>query len=79
MTTATTKRTSRKEHAARMQALRAQARAIVATGVCPDCGFPLKANLSITGWYQCVAYACDAFREPQYRDLPKCHFQCFTD
>ncbi|OPZ63971.1 MAG: hypothetical protein BWY85_01420 [Firmicutes bacterium ADurb.Bin506] len=55
----------------------AEARAIVATGVCPDCGLPLKRNLSLAGWWQCVR--CTDYPAPEYAQYPKCSFQTFTD
>lgn len=55
------------------------AREVVASGKCPICGSPLHRNLAIAGWWQCVAYPCDSHRQPQYRSLPKCEFQCFTE
>ncbi|OPZ82532.1 MAG: hypothetical protein BWY76_02682 [bacterium ADurb.Bin429] len=73
------KRNSRKEHQERMARLRAEAQAVVATGVCPQCGQPLKRNLAMAGWWQCVCYATPSFRDAQYRDLPSCSFQCFTE
>ncbi len=72
-------RQERKQHAARMEACKAQARATVATGKCPDCGLPLLRNSALAGWYQCAAYATPSFRLPQYRDAASCHFQCFTE
>jgi hypothetical protein len=69
----------RAEHEARMAALLAKARAIVATGVCPDCGSPLVHNNALPGWWQCAGYACDEFRKPEHKHLPSCHFQTFTE
>ena len=66
---------SRKRH----EELTAQNRAIVATGKCPDCGAPLVRNMAIAGWYQCAAYPCLQMRKPEFKDLPKCEFQCFTE
>lgn len=56
-----------------------QNREIVRAGKCPDCGSPLKRNNSLAGWWQCVAYAVPYMREAQYRALPNCSFQCFTE
>lgn len=66
-------------HRARLDAIHAEAAAIVATGVCPDCGTPLVRNSAIAGWWQCGAYACESHRRPEYRGLPKCSFQIFTE
>jgi hypothetical protein len=60
-----------------MDALTTKARAIVATGVCPDCGRPLKRNLSIAGWWQCVQYGSEQFRRD--KNQPSCAFQTFTE
>jgi hypothetical protein len=53
--------------------------AIVQTGVCPTCGTGLVRNTALSGWWQCGAYAAESHRQPEYRGLPKCHFQTFTD
>jgi hypothetical protein len=55
-----------------------KAKQIVATGKCPQCGTPLVYNSSITGWWQCGAYACEAMRKPEFKGLPSCSFQIFT-
>ena len=55
-----------------------KAQAIVDSGQCPRCGTGLVYNNAIKGWWQCGAYACEAMRKPEYRDLPSCDFQCFT-
>jgi hypothetical protein len=55
-----------------------KARAIVATGKCPECGTALIHNSAITGWWQCGAYASPGLRKPEFRELPKCSFQIFT-
>lgn len=73
---------SRKEkaaHQARMNALHEEAQGHVNRGTCPCCGTALRRNLALTGWWQCGAYACEAMREPQFRGLPSCSFQCFTE
>lgn len=75
----TNRRESRKQHQARMEALKAEARRIVATGQCPNCGSPLVYNNALPGWWQCAGYASDDFRKPEHRHLPKCHFQTFTE
>ncbi len=61
---------------AKLDALQAEARKIVNTGVCPDCGAKLKRNLSITGWWQCEQYGSVGFRKDENK--PACPFQCFT-
>ena len=65
--------------AARIAAAHAEARRVVATGVCPDCGTPLRRNLALAGWWQCDAYGEPSFRRPEHRDRPKCAFQTFTE
>ena len=71
--------TKRKAHETRMQALLEQARAIVAGGVCPTCGTKLVRNSAMAGWWQCGAYACEAMRRPEFKGLPTCHWQTFTE
>jgi hypothetical protein len=51
--------------------------AIVATGVCPLCGWPVKRNLALTGWYQCSQYGADGFRADSTK--PQCSWQGFTE
>jgi len=63
----------------RLAEITAEAVLVVSTGRCPQCGTPLIRNTSMYGWWQCGAYACEAFRAPEFRGLPECHFQCFTD
>ena len=63
-------------HRANMDRLHAEAQAVVNTGKCPQCGLPLKRNLAITGWWQCVR--CTDYPTPEYAQYPKCSFQCFT-
>ena len=72
-------KTSKKEHIARMNAIREANRAIVATGKCPDCGSPLYRNNALAGWFQCACYPCEDFRKPEYKGMPSCGFQCFTE
>ncbi len=55
-----------------------KARAVVATGKCPECGTALVCNSAITGWWQCGAYACEAMRKSEFKGLPPCNFQIFT-
>ena len=48
--------------------------AIVAKGVCPQCGTKLYRNLSMAGWYQCGHVGAVGFqKEPG----PHCDFQIF--
>lgn len=68
-----------KTHDARMSLLKARAAAIVATGVCPECGTPLRRNLALAGWWQCDAMGEPSFRRPEHRDKPRCSFQTFTE
>lgn len=74
-----TRRTARTAHADRMNALRAQAAAIVETGHCPHCGTPLVRNLALAGWWQCGAFGEASFRKPEHRDRAHCSFQTFTE
>ena len=73
------RRNATKEHQARLGAIHAEALRIVATGVCPQCGTPLRRNNALAGWWQCGAYATPSFRLPEHRNLPSCSFQCFTE
>lgn len=70
-------KTSRAAHRAHMEALHQTARAIVATGKCPDCGAGLRRNLSLAGWWQCEQYGAVGFRKDASR--PACSFQTFTE
>jgi hypothetical protein len=54
------------------------AKQIVATGQCPQCGTRLVHNSAMAGWWQCGAYACEAMRKPEFKGLPSCSFQIFT-
>ena len=54
----------------------AEAVKIVSTGICPQCGAPLKRNLSMTGWWQCEQYGADTHRADPSK--PSCSFQTFT-
>lgn len=65
--------------AARMEAAKAEAQRVVATGQCPLCGLPLRRNSSLTGWWQCVACCAPSCSPPEHRDKPRCSFQCFTE
>lgn len=64
-------------HKAKMDAIRAEASKIVATGKCPCCDRPLRRNLSLTGWWQCSQLGAEGFRADASQ--PSCNFQCFTD
>jgi hypothetical protein len=72
-------RTERAAAVERSRELRRIAQAAFDTNTCPSCGSPVAVNTALTGWIQCVAYPCDAFRKPEYRHLPKCHWQGFTE
>jgi hypothetical protein len=73
-----TKRQRQAERAKRLARLR-EAAAILATKVCPQCGAKLVRNTSLTGWWQCGAYACEAMRKMEFAGLPSCSFQMFFD
>lgn len=61
----------------RREAYLKEARAVVATGRCPDCGSPLRRNLALKGWWQCSQYGADGFRADSTK--PACNFQTMTD
>ena len=64
-------------HKAHMDALRAEARKIVETGKCPQCGSGLRRNLALAGWWQCAQFGAVTHRaRPQD---PSCDFQTFTE
>jgi len=67
----------RKAEIARMAQERARVAAIVALGVCPECGAPLRRNLALTGWWQCAQYGAPGFRADAA--TPACSWQGFTD
>jgi ribosomal protein L37AE/L43A len=52
------------------------ARLTVATGVCPECGQPLRYNNAMAGWWQCSGYGAEGFRAP---GSTPCSFQTFTE
>ena len=54
----------------------AEAKAIVATGKCPQCGTRLRNNLAMTGWWQCAQLGAEGFRLDSSK--PSCSFQTFT-
>lgn len=64
---------SKRRQAARV----AEARRIVATGQCPQCGAALRHNLSLSGWWQCSQYGAEGFRADSSK--PACSFQTFTE
>ncbi len=53
-----------------------EGRKIVAGGTCPRCSRPLKQNLSLQGWYQCVQFGAKGFRKDA--ESPSCNFQTFV-
>lgn len=55
----------------------AEARRIVTSGVCPQCGAGVRRNLALTGWYQCKQFGSDGFRENSSK--PSCSWQTFTE
>lgn len=64
-------------HEAHMNALHAEARTIVAIGICPRCGSGLRRNLAIAGWWTCEQRGAVTHRaRPQD---PDCNFQTFTE
>lgn len=71
------RKTQREAQKARIEKAQAAARAIVATGVCPECGKPLRRNWSLAGWWQCEQLGAIGFRKNA--ELPPCSFQCFTE
>ncbi len=64
-------------HKDRMDAIHANAQAIVATGKCPTCGSGLRRNNSMTGWWQCEQYGAEGFRARP--NAPSCSWQDFTE
>jgi hypothetical protein len=62
---------------AKREARLAAARAVVATGKCPQCGRPLRRNLSLTGWWQCSQLGAPGFRADSSQ--PSCDWQTFTE
>lgn len=61
----------------RIEAAQAATRAIVTTGVCPDCGAGLRRNNSLTGWWQCQQFGAEGFRKDSSK--PSCNWQGFTE
>ena len=70
-------RRRRAEAKARIEAALAEARRIVASGKCPNCGGGLRRNLSMAGWWQCEQFGAEGFRKDSSR--PSCDFQTFTE
>jgi len=54
-----------------------EAKAIVKTGKCPQCGSGLKRNIALAGWWQCEQYGSEQFRKDPLK--PICSFQTFTE
>lgn len=59
-------------HKSHMAELHKEAREIIATNKCPDCGSGLHRNLALFGWWQ-----CDRFGRLCKEGKP-CNFQTFT-
>lgn len=62
---------------AKREARHAEARAIVASGVCPYCGAGIRRNLALAGWFQCDQFGAVGFRKDA--NAPACGFQTFTE
>jgi ribosomal protein L37AE/L43A len=69
------KREAREAAQKRLTAALSEARDVVATGVCPTCGRPLRRNLALLGWWQCSQFGADGFRADSTQ--PSCDFQTF--
>lgn len=54
-----------------------KARQTVSSGVCPECGAPLRRNLALAGWWQCSQYGAETHRADP--NSPSCSFQTFTE
>lgn len=63
----------------RIAKAKAEAQQHVHRGTCPQCGLPLKRNLALAGWWQCVAFGEPSFRPAGFAAAAKCSFQCFTE
>ncbi|KKN81354.1 hypothetical protein LCGC14_0319670 [marine sediment metagenome] len=70
------RRTERAESKRRIEQAQKETRAIVTTGICPECGSGLQQNLALTGWWQCDQYGADGFRKDDSK--PACGWQGFT-
>lgn len=64
-------------HRQEREARLAEARRIVSTGKCPQCGRALRRNSSMTGWWQCSQFGAVGFRADA--NVPPCSFQTFTE
>ena len=61
----------------RLEAAHAEARRVVQSGKCPQCGSPVRRNLALTGWWQCSQYGAEGFRADSSK--PSCSWQGFTE
>ena len=68
---------SRKARLAKLEAIHAENRRILATGCCPLCRSALRQNLSMSGWWQCSQFGAVGFRADASK--PACDFQMFTE
>ena len=57
-------------------ARKSEAQAIVAAGICPQCGAGVHRNSALSGWYQCDQYGAAGFRKDS--EKPACGFQLFV-
>lgn len=64
---------NRNQHKALRDAVSAASGRLVRWGFCPQCGRKLRANLSITGWYQCEQFGAEQFRADASK--PACSYQ----
>jgi len=71
------KAAQRQADAARRELRLAEARRIVGSGKCPDCGAALRRNLALAGWFQCSQVGAVGFRADSTK--PACSFQTFTE
>lgn len=60
----------------RVAAGRLEAITAVQSNRCPQCGRPVRRNLSITGWIQCSQFGADTHRAD--KSQPACPWQGFT-
>lgn len=51
---------------------------LMSNAECPSCGTKLVKDTALSGRYECGAWPCDAFRQPEFVGLPSCDFQCFV-
>ena len=59
----------------RLAKLKAENTKIVQSGVCPLCNAKLRANLSMTGWWQCEQLGAETHRKDPSK--PSCSWQAF--